>query len=177
MTLSIKADKYVNQESCRLSSDFTLLRQSPIFSGIHHEVVKLLAYLSTRRSFQPGDYLIEQGKRARQAFILISGTVEVTVHHRDKEIILQQLKGNSVFGELALLAQFEWFFNARAVSEVEVIMIDQTAFQKVIEKFPEQKDKLTERVIQVRVNRLESQTTFMLDQLLSEGWQPKEIII
>ena len=73
MTSSITADKYVNQESCRLSCDFTLLRQSPIFSGIHHEVVKLLAYLSTRRTFQPGDYLIEQGKRARQAFILVSG--------------------------------------------------------------------------------------------------------
>ena len=177
MTSSMTADNYVNQESSRLSSDFTILRQSPIFSGIHHEVVKLLAYLSTRRSFQPGDYLIEQGKTARQAFILINGAVEITVHHRGREILLQQLKGNSVFGELALLAQFEWFFNARAAGEAEVIMIDQTAYQKVIEKFPEQKDKLIERVIQVRVNRLESQTTFMLDQLLSEGCQPKKIII
>lgn len=177
MTSSMTADKYVNQESNRLSCDFTILRQSPIFSGVHHDVVKLLAYLSTHRSFQPGDYLIEQGKKATQAFILISGTVEITIHHRGKEIVLQQLKASSVFGELALLAQFEWFFNARAVNEVEVIMIDQTAFQKVIEKFPEQKDKLIERVIQVRINRLENQTAYMLDQLLSDGWHPKEVMI
>lgn len=177
MSSSMTTDKYVNQESCRLTSDFTLLRQSPIFAGIHHEVVKLLAYLSTRRSFQPGDYLIQQGKRANQAFILACGAVEITMHYRDREIVLQQLKENSVFGELALLAQFEWFFNARAASDVEVMTIDQTAFQKVIEKFPEQKDKLIERVIQTRVNRLESQTTYLLDQLLSEGWQPTEVTI
>jgi len=177
MTSSTTADKYVNQQSNRLSCDFTVLRQSPIFSGVHHDVVKLLAYLSTHRSFQPGDYLIEQGKKANQAFIMISGTVEITVHHRGKEIVLQQLKASSVFGELALLAQFDWFFNTRAVSEVEVIMIDQTAFQKVIEKFPEQKDKLIERVIQIRINRLETQTAYMLDQFLSDGWQPKEVMI
>ena len=177
MTSSMTAGKYVNLDSSRLSSDFTLLRQSPIFSGIHHEVVKLLAYLSTHRSFQPGDYLIQQGKRANQAFILVCGAVELTMHHRDREIVLQQLKENSVFGELALLAQFEWFFNARAASEVEVVTIDQTAFQKVIEKFPEQKDKLIERVVQTRIHRLESQTTHLLDQLLSEGWQPTEVTI
>jgi len=177
MASSMTADKYVNQKSNRLSSDFSVLRQSPIFSGVHHDVVKLLAYLSTHRSFQPGDYLIEQGKKANQAFILISGTVEITVHHRGNEMVLQQLEASAVFGELALLAQFEWFFNARAVNEVEVIMIDQTAFQKVIEKFPEQKDKLIERVIQIRINRLENQTTYMLDQLLADGWQPKKVMI
>ncbi len=90
MTSSMTADKYVNQESNRLSCDFTILRQSPIFSGVHHDVVKLLAYLSTHRSFQPGDYLIEQGKRANQAFILINGIVEITVQHRGKEIVLQR---------------------------------------------------------------------------------------
>ncbi len=177
MTSSTTPTEGINQERCRLSSDFSLLRQSQVFSGIHHDVVKLFAYLSAHRSLKKGDYLIEQGKKAHQAFILINGAVEISVHHREKEIILQQLKPGSVFGELALLAQFNWFFSARAASDVEVIIIDQTAFQKVIEKFPEQKDKLIERVIQIRINRLESQTTFMLDQLLSAGGKPTETII
>ena len=177
MTSSTTTTEYVNQGSSRLSSDFTLLRQSPVFSGIHHDVVKLFAYLSTRRSLKAGDYLIEQGKKATQAFILVEGAVEITVHHRGREIVLQQLKPGSVFGELALLAKFNWFFSARATSDAEVIIINQTAFQKVIEKFPEQKDKLIERVIQIRVNRLENQTTFMLDQLLSTGGKPTETIL
>ncbi|MEE4165890.1 MAG: cyclic nucleotide-binding domain-containing protein [Desulfocapsaceae bacterium] len=177
MTSSTTTTEHLNQERSRLSSDFNLLRQSPVFSGIHHDVIKLFAYLSTRRSFKAGDYLIEQGKKANLAFVLVSGSVEITVHHRDREIVLQQLPPGSVFGELALLAQFKWFFNARAVNGAEVIIIDQTAFQKVIEKFPEQKDKLIERVIQIRVSRLENQTTFMLDQLLSTGETPSEAII
>lgn len=177
MTSSTTTTENVNQGPGLLSSDFALLRQSPVFSGIHHDVVKLFAYLSAHRSMKAGDYLIEQGKKANQAFILVKGAVEITVHHRHREIVLQQLKPGAVFGELALLAKFNWFFSARAASDAEVIIIDQTAFQKVIEKFPEQKDKLIERVIQIRINRLESQTTFMLDQLLSTGEKPTEAIL
>ena len=177
MTSSTTTTEKENQGHSLLSSDFTLLRQSPIFSGIHHDVVRLFAYLSAHRSLKTGDYLIEQGKKANQAFILVKGAVEISVHHRQREIVLQQLKPGAVFGELALLAKFNWFFSARAATDVEVILIDQTAFQKVIEKFPEQKDKLIERVIQIRINRLENQTTFMLDQLLSTGGKPTETIL
>jgi len=177
MDSSMTGDTYVNQDGCRLSGDFSVLRQTPLFTGVHHDVVKLFAYLSTRRRFQANDYLINQGKRATQAFLLLKGAVDITVCHRDKEIVLQQLEEGTIFGELALLAQFNWFFNARAAEEAEVIMIEQTAFKKVIEKYPEEKDTLTERIIKIRIDRMENQTAFMLDQLLSDGWQPNEVMV
>ena len=127
----------------------------------------LLAYLSTRRIFHDGDYLIEQGKKAEQAFLLIEGEVDITVHHREREILLQQEGKNRVIGELSLLAQFLWFFNARASGKVEALVIDRTSFQKVLEKFPEYRDKLIERVIKIRVDRLAGQTISMLDRFLN----------
>lgn len=177
MTSLTTTDKYVSQNSCRLSADFEILRRSPVFSGVNLDVVKLFAYLSTHRSYKAGEYLIIQGTKAHQAFLQVTGRVEITVHHRDNEVLLQQLDQGSVFGELALLAQFTWFFNARAAEDLEVIIIDQTVFQKVIEKFPEHKDKLIERVIQIRVDRLAQQTTFMLDQLTSNGSYPRAAMI
>jgi CRP-like cAMP-binding protein len=82
-------------------------------------------------------------------------------------LLLQRVEKDWVIGELSLLAQFDWFFNARASGTVEVLVIDRTAFQKVLETFPEHKDRLIERVIQLRVDRLVSQTTFMLDKFLN----------
>ena len=151
--------------ACRLTKDFELLRHSPLFSGLHLDVVKLFAYLSSRRTYQPGDVLIQQGEKADRAFVLSDGSAEMTVLHKGREVLLQRHKKEEFFGELALLAQFTWFFSVKAVTMVEALVIDRAVFQKVLEKFPGEKDKLIERVIQQRVNRLIEQTSFMLDKL------------
>lgn len=156
-----------SSQPCRLSRDFELLRQSELLGGVNLDMVKLFAYLAVRRSYRSGDRLIDQGQKADRAFALISGSVDVTVRHRDQEIKLQPLKKDDFFGELALLAQFDWFFSVRAATDVEVLVISRHAFQKVIEKFPSEKDVLTERVIQLRVSRLVDQTSYMLDRYLS----------
>jgi len=154
-------------QPCRLSRDLELLRHTELLGGINLDMIKLFAYLSTRRSYRAGDQLIEQNQKADGAFILISGAVDVSVKHRGKEIKLQSLKQDDFFGELALLAQFDWFFTVTAATDVEVLIIPRHAFQKVLEKFPDQKDDLIERVIQLRVNRLVNQTSYMLDTFLS----------
>ena len=81
----------------RLSNDFDLLRRTPFFSGLHLDVIKLLAYLTVHRSYRPGDPLIEQGKKADRAFVLINGSVDVSVLHRGNNVILQQLKEGDFF--------------------------------------------------------------------------------
>ena len=154
-----------NPHICRLTKDFDLLRHSALFSGLHLDVVKLFAYLSVRKTFSRGDLLIEQGEKADKAYIVYEGNVEVTVAHKGREFTLQRLGKDDFFGELALLAQFDWFFSARAVTDVEVLVLDRVAFQKVLEKYPTHKDALIERVIQRRVQRLVDQTIFMLERL------------
>ncbi len=175
MSSSTTPDSYVERNGCRLSYDFEILRHSPVFSGLNFEVVKLFAYLSVHRSYKAGDFLVEQGRKADKAFIVIKGSAEIMVEHRGQRITVQRLEKDSFFGELALLAQFKWFFNAQAGDDTEVIIIHRTAFQKVIEKYPEHKDKLVERLVQLRVDRLVHQTSFMLDQMLKDN--AKAIII
>jgi CRP-like cAMP-binding protein len=148
----------------RLSSDFELLRHAPLFTGLHPEVVKLFAYLASRRSYRPEDMLIKQNSKADRAFILVEGEVEVSVKHREREVSLQRLAKPAFFGELALLAQFNWFFSVRAIAQVEALVIERATFRKVVEKFPDQKDALIERIIKLRIERLVGQTAFMLDR-------------
>lgn len=154
-----------NNNICRLTKDFDLLRQSALFSGLHLDLVKLFAYLSVRKTFRQGDRLIEQGEKADKAYILNEGVIEVSVTHKGTEVTLQRLGKDDFFGELALLAQFDWFFSATAVTDVEVLVLDRIGFQKVLEKYPDHKNALIERVIQLRVDRLVDQTSFMLDRM------------
>ena len=161
-----------NHHSTRLTKDFERLRQSPLFTGLHLDVMKLIAYLSRHRTFQPGDLLIEYGAKADKAFILSEGSVEVMVTHKGQQVVLQQLENEGIFGELALLAQFNWFFSLKALSIVDALVIDRNSFQKVLEKFPAHKDELIERIIHLCVGRLVDQTSFMLDHTVLPGTTP-----
>lgn len=158
MDSSVKTD-------CKLTCDFEILRRSPVFAGADIEVIKLFAYLAARKKYQPGSHIITKGEEAAEAFYLISGTAEATTLHRNKEAILQQIPPGTFFGELSLLARFNWFFNVRPLTECEVIIITRESFRKVLEKYPEKRDKMVEKIIQLRVERLVEQTTFMLDKL------------
>jgi CRP-like cAMP-binding protein len=166
-----------SQSICRLTNDFELLRHSSLFSGLHLDVVKLFAYLSTRRSYRQGDWLIEQGSRADRAFIINDGSIDITVTHKERVVVLQRLHKGDFFGELALLAHFDWFFSARAATALQALLIERTSFQKILEKYPDHKDPLIERIVQLRVDRLIDQTNFMLDKLVLNGKDPSASLI
>lgn len=165
MSSSMKTDNTDTSEQCKISGDFEILRQSPIFSGVDNEVLKLFAYLAQRKKFDPGEPIITSGKEAEAAYYLITGLVEIKTSHRHREVVLQQLKPHAFCGELALLARFKWFFSAYALEKCEVLMISRESFQKILERFPEKKDNMIEQIVQLRIQRLKEQTSFLLDKL------------
>ncbi len=150
---------------CKITRDFEVLRNSSIFAGADGEMVRLFAYLAGRKKFAIGDSIIHEGREAGAAFYLLSGSAEITVVHNDREIVLQRLTPPIFFGELALLARFKWFFNVRPLEECEALIITRESFQKVVDKFPARRESLIEKIVQLRVQRLIEQTTFMLEKI------------
>jgi len=161
----VKTENIEVNTDCKLTCDFEILRRSSVFAGADIEVIKLFAYLAGRKKYKPGNGIITMGTEAAESFYLISGTAEATTMHRNKEVALQQIHAGTFFGELSLLARFKWFFNVRPLTECEVIIITRESFRKVLEKYPEKRDKMVEKIIQLRVERLVEQTTFILDKL------------
>ncbi len=157
-----------HSEECQISCDFKILQNSDVFRSTNTDVVKLFAYLAKRKKHIPGDQIITRGKEANRAFLLVGGEVEITTLHHGKEVVIQRLKEGAFFGELALLAKFKWFFNARAKTDCEIMIIERECFEKVLEKYPEKRKPITERIVQFRVERLTEQTEFMLDMMPPE---------
>ncbi len=182
MGLSVRADSsYTNQE-CKITCDYELLRQSPLFVEAAPEVIKLFAYLAKRKKYSPDEKIISVNKDADMAFFIISGSAYVTTIHKKNEIVLQQLKSHTLCGELALLAEFKWFFNVRAKEQCEVLIITRESFQKVLQSFPDKREKMIEKVVQLRVKRFLDQTDFLLDNLpensLSQSiWSPTKLSV
>jgi len=155
--------------ACDLLDDLEVLRRSPVFAGVPLEVVKLLALFSKRRVYENGELVIRQGDTADRAFLVLRGEVEVFEQYKGRQFSLQILGRMGFFGELALLAEFEWFFNVQALNEVELISIDRDSFQKVITKFPDIQYAVTERIVQLRIKRLKNQMRYLLDNIKDEA--------
>lgn len=160
---------------CKISKDFEILINSPVFRNVSPDIVKLFAYLAKHKVFYPGELLIQQGKDANRAFLLLSGNVAISTIHKNKDITIQHLQEGSFFGELALLADFKWFFSAKAETECEVMIVDREAFSKVLEKHPEKQRILTDKIIQLRVARLTDQTEYMLNLIPEDELEKRDL--
>lgn len=165
MNSSVKTDCQASGIKCKITHDYEILRKSSVFSEADSDVLKLFAYLAKRKQFHPGEQIIKYENHADMAFLLVSGRAELTTIHKNREVVLQELEPDTLCGELALLSKFDWFFNVRAVEECETIIITRESFQKVLEKFPDKKDKIVERIIQLRIQKLVEQTSFILDKI------------
>ncbi len=153
----------------QLSEDIDILSHSSVFSGIPFEVVQLFAYLAKRKQYLKDEYIIKKDKEAGGAYILVEGSVDIILNHNNKNHILQTLEKGTFFGELALLARFNWFFNARAKTDSDLIILERASFQNVLDKFPAHREKMTERIVQLRIQRLSDQTSHMLDTFMKIG--------
>lgn len=161
------------QEKSSLDRRMAMLLQLPFFRDSLLETCRLYAYLSRIEHFEANDSIIVQGEPADRMFIIVSGTVSICENHHGREFYLQKLTAEELnyFGELALLAEFDWFFSARAETGVVLLSITREAFLKVMEKYPDQMPKTVAHIVKLRIQRSIDQTHYLLDHLKEDAWR------
>ena len=55
------------------------------------------------KSFANSEYIFREGESAAYAYVIKSGTVEITKHSADGEQVLAELVAPTIFGEMALI--------------------------------------------------------------------------
>ncbi len=144
-----------------------------VFSGAPDGVSKMFAYLARREKYTKGQVILEQGTECDRCFLIVSGQVDIFQMHHDRRFHLQLLSDDSInfFGELALLAEFNWFFSARAWTDVVLLSISREAFSKVLERFPDSYQRMVQKIISLRIQRFSAQTSYQLDHLAPDAWR------
>ncbi|SCA55701.1 putative Type I secretion membrane fusion protein, HlyD [Candidatus Terasakiella magnetica] len=89
------------------------------------------------RPYAAGDFIFQEGEVGNVAYVVVSGTVEVCKLSAGKLITLQTLEEGALFGEMAIIDKSPRSASARAVTDVVVREIDETALMGHIKKAPE----------------------------------------
>ena len=120
----------------------TLLRSVKLFQPLWeypNEMALLEGILSTR-SFESGALLIKEGELGDEMYILRTGEVEVfktTVENEDYTLAKIGSEANPFFGELALMGGGVRTSSIRALSPVEVLVVNREQFEQLGDEHPQ----------------------------------------
>jgi CRP/FNR family cyclic AMP-dependent transcriptional regulator len=90
----------------------------------------------TGKVYQKGDVIVRQGEVGECMYVISSGKAEVLIKKGSKQVRIATLGPRDFFGEMAVFDREKRSATVRAVSELQVIVIDKKTFEKTITKMP-----------------------------------------
>lgn len=115
-----------------------VLKEVPLFSLLDDEELAVLASQVELRRFKPRQRIFRIGDLSERAFIMVSGSVQVTTIDEDNQVVLLDMPSHGdVFGFASMLAQTPHQTEATAVEETECIEVDLHDITVLLRKKPD----------------------------------------
>ena len=92
-----------------------------------------MAFAAERQNFLPGETIIGQGKKAKSAYFLMSGSAKVI----NGENNVGEAQPGAFLGELAMISGALYAVSAIATTAVTAARIDNALFLRVADEYPE----------------------------------------
>ena len=116
----------------RSDAKIKLLKTVPLFAGCTKGELRELAMIADEIDLRDGHVLTREGRPGREFFVMVEGTAQVT--RKDKKIA--DLSSGDWFGEIALLTDVPRTATVTATSPVDVLVITDRSFRRVVETMP-----------------------------------------
>jgi len=122
-----------SKDSCLVVKDMAgVIASIGMFEGLSREDLELLVQCSAVRTFAPGVVVMEHGRPGTTMFIIVSGSVSVSVGGKE----LSVLGPGEIFGEMALLTGLPRQADVTAIEPATCLEVDREAFRGVMDKAP-----------------------------------------
>ena len=120
-----------------LEQEVELIRQFPIFSKIQPAMQKLLCFSADRLTFAAGQVIFNAGDVGDSAYVIIDGTVEISVPTPSGPIVINEMTKNDLLGEIAIVGEVPRTATAKATTKLETLKISKELFMKIIRENPD----------------------------------------
>jgi voltage-gated potassium channel len=116
-----------------------MIARVPLFARLDAMAIARIAELLRTRVVAPGSIISRRGDQAECMFFIVSGEVEVNV--RPKPV---RLREGEFFGEIALLRDTRRQATVRAVSKVQLMVLEKADLHHLMHEHPEIATEITE---------------------------------
>ncbi len=120
-----------------MASPPELLARVPLFEDLAKEEIEWIAEATHTRTFAEGEHLFEIGEAGRSLYVLTAGTVQVLHPNRAANFQLARIGPGEFIGEMALLDDAPRSATAKALCEVEALVLDKADFHRLVRAHPD----------------------------------------
>ena len=131
---------------------------SPLFKGLDDQEIDAIINTGTIITCNTDDYVIRQGEIGNEMFLVLSGAVEVFYPEKGQEYHLTNIGQGEIFGEMAFIGEMPRFANVIAMTDVELLVINQRFLNKISEISMELANKLLFNLAIILAERLQATT-------------------
>lgn len=127
----------------------------PIFNNLDYDQLLNISQIMESVIYEKGNTIFTEGETGDTLYFIYEGKIKLYKYTKDgKEQILQILSDGDFFGELNLLKNSTYNFNAKAISNCKVCTLTNEQFKNIILERPEISIKVLE-VIAERLSNME----------------------
>ena len=141
------------------------LPHHPFFAGMKHHLVMEVAQCSRRLEVPGGKPLFYQGDHADAMYVIRSGRMDLRVHRRSgRGMTVDTVEAGDVVGWSWLVPPHRWMFDAFALQDTDVIVLEGGQLKQKCETDPALGYAFYARVAQVMHQRLEAARARLVEQ-------------
>ena len=96
-------------------------------------------------AFKPGETLFRAGEPGDCLHLIRKGSVTISRHMEGRDVVLAYVPAGQYVGEMALVSNTPRSATATAAVATETIRIDGAAFERLLERLPDVKERVAER--------------------------------
>ena len=114
------------------------LKRVPLLAALSAEHLKMLAKLATTETFSKGKAIIQQGDPGAGLFVILDGTVEVSMQPRPNApgVKITTLSKGDFFGEMALIDGYPRNATITTLAETKVVELGRWIFMDALRREP-----------------------------------------
>ncbi len=128
----------------------------PLFDGLGRLAVRLIVLLGNLRTFETGSIIMKRGEPGNEMYLLLGGEAEVQVSAAGVTRPLAELARGDVFGEMGLLRSSMRTADVVALSDVEVLVINEAFLRRLRQRYPRFASRFFLNIARILSDRLEA---------------------
>ena len=142
MEEAIQLGEYIEEQKNSSITSHHLEIWSELYDEMTTEEFNALYYSLRQENYHKGDIIVQSGETDNNLYFLNSGYISLSCIVGGKEIFLKRMQPSNVLGGEQFFSPSVWTVTLKALSEVQVNVLDYTLFKKITEQYPELEDKL-----------------------------------
>jgi len=116
----------------------------------------------SRRECKLGEYIFHEGEEGDEAYLILSGQVNIIRNIGDEEIVIAQVGVGSIIGEMALIDEVPRMASARTASETVLTIIPSRELKARLDRL-EETDPVMRRLVGMFVQRMREARIVSID--------------